>query len=138
MPIERDLVVDFKAGEEFSAAAGTRHLEITMLDDIILVDKPTLQLEVNVEPNKLSKIEAVFPAAKVKLKLLIHGTEQPPTPIKLIRKGELIATVKSGPPAFMVSPGTYEAEVQVRGKPARVKGLVFFEGTDQEVPVRVP
>lgn len=138
MPIERGLVVDFKTGEEFSAAAGTRHLEITMLDDIVLVDKPTLQLDVDVEPNKLSKIQAVFPAAKVQLKLLVRGIEQPPTPIKLIRKGEPIATVKSGPPAFQVSPGNYEAEVQVRGKPVRVKGLVFFEGTDQQVPVRVP
>jgi hypothetical protein len=138
MPIERGLVVDFKMGEEFSAEAGTRHLEVTLLDDIILVDKPTLPLDVNVEPNKLTKVDALFPSAKVQLKLLVRGTEQPPTTIKLIRKGEPIATVKSGSPGFVVSPGTYEAEVAVRGKPMHAKGLVFFEGTDQVVPVRVP
>ena len=138
MPIERGLVVDFAKGEEFSAAAGTRHLEVTMLDNILLVDKPTLQLDVDVQPNKLTKVEANFPTAKVELKLLVHGVEQPPTTIKLIRKGDVVATVKSGSPAFLVSPGNYEAEAQVRGKPVRVKGLVFFEGTDQVVPVRAP
>jgi hypothetical protein len=136
MPIERELVVDFDVGQEFSAEAGTRHIEVTMLDDILMVDKPTLQLEVPVEPNKLAKVNAVFPWAKVQLELLVRGTVQPPTPIKLIRKGNVVAEVKSSSPAFLVTPGNYEAEATVRGKKVRVKGLVFFEGTDQKVPVR--
>ena len=138
MPIERGLVVDFGKNQEFSAAAGTRHITVTMLDDIILVDKPTLELDVEVLPDKLSMVDARFPAAKVQLTLLIRGKEQPATDIKLIRKGETVATVKSSSPAILISPGNYEAEVQVKGKPVRVKGLVFFEGTDQVVPVRVP
>lgn len=137
MPIERGFVVDFTMGQEFSAEAGTRHIELTLAEDNVIVDKPTLQLEVPVEPNKLTKFNAVFPWAKVQLKLLVHGKEQPPTSIKLVRKGEVVAEVKSGSPAFLVSPGNYEADVPVRGKTVRVKGLVFFEGTDQVVPVRV-
>jgi hypothetical protein len=136
MPIERGLVVDFEMGQEFTAAAGTRHIEVAMFDNTVLVDKPTLQLDIEVAPKKLNTIEAVFPWAKVQLNVLAHGAEQPPMPVKLIRKGNVVAEIKSGGPHVMISPGTYEAEVTVRGKKARVKGLVFFEGTSQVVPVR--
>jgi hypothetical protein len=136
MPVERELVVDFEMGQEFTAEAGTRHIEVSLLDTSVLVDKPTLPLDVNVAPNKLNKIDVNFPWAKVELKLLVNGNLQPPTPVKLIRKGELVAEVKSGSPAFLVSPGNYEADVSVRGKTVRVKDLVFFAGTDQLVAVR--
>mgnify|MGYP003449651339 CR=1 FL=1 len=136
MPIERELVVDFRVGHEFSAEVGTRHLEVALVDDTILIDKPTLQMDVDVESGKLTRVNAVFPWAKVQLNLLVRGTVQPPTPIKLIRNGNVVAQVKSGAPAFLVSPGNYEADVPVRGKTVRVKGLVFFEGTEQVVPVR--
>jgi hypothetical protein len=136
MPIERGLVVDFEMGQEFSAQAGTRHIEVALADEIVLVDKPTLQLDVAVEPRKVTKVSAVFPWAEVQLNLLVRGIVQPPTPIKLIRGGNVVASVKSGGPAFRVSPGNYEADVAVRGKTVRVKGLAFFEGTQQVVPVR--
>ncbi|HET8936724.1 MAG TPA: hypothetical protein VFN67_24945 [Polyangiales bacterium] len=138
MPIERGLVVDFEMGQEFTAEAGARQVTIELGQADVLVDQPTLQLEIPVEPRKLTQFNAVFPWARVQLNLLIHGNAQPPTNIKLIRKGEVVAEVKSGGPAFLVSPGNYEADVPVRGKTARVKGLVFFEGTEQIVPVRVP
>ena len=136
MPIERDLVVDFKMGQEFSAEVGTRHIEVTLDDDSALIDRPTLQLEVPVEERKTTQVDAVFPWAKVQLNVLVHGTVQPPTSVKLIRKGEVVAEVKSSGPAFLVSPGNYEADVLLKGKTVRVKGLVFFEGTEQTVPVR--
>jgi hypothetical protein len=136
MPIERELVVDFEMGQEISAEAGTRRIEVALTDSTILIDKPTLQLDVVVEPQKLAKVEAVFPWAKVQLNLLVNGKAQPPTAVKLIRGGNVVAEVKSGGPAFLASPGNYEAEVSLRGKPVRVKGLVFFESTEQVVPVR--
>ena len=136
MPIERGFVVDFKMGQELSAEVGTRHIEVTLDDDSTLIDRPTLQLEVPVEARKTSNVEAVFPWAKVQLNVLAHGAVQPPTNVKLIRKGEVVAEVKSSGPAFLVSPGNYEADVQLKGKTVRVKGLVFFEGTEQVVPVR--
>jgi hypothetical protein len=135
MPIERELVVDFEMGQEFSAEAGTRHIEVTLPDNTILVDKPTLQLDVSVEPEKLAKVEAVFPWAKVQLNLVVNGSVQSATPIKLIRQGNVVAEVKSGGPGFLVSPGNYDADVQLRGKRVRVKGFVFFEGTEQAVTV---
>jgi hypothetical protein len=137
MPIERGLIVDFKMGQEFSAEVGTRHIEVTLDDDSALIDRPTLQIEVPVEERKTSQVEAVFPWAKVQLNVLVNGTVQPPTSVKLIRKGEVVAEVKSSTPHFLVSPGNYEADVQLKAKTVRVKGLVFFEGTEQVVPVRV-
>jgi len=136
MPIERGFIVDFKMGQEFSAEVGTRHIEVTLDDDSALIDRPTLQLEVPVEERKTTKVEAVFPWAKVQLNVLVHGAVQPPTNVKLIRKGEVVAEVESSGPPFLITPGNYEADVQLKGKTARVKGLVFFEGTEQTVPVR--
>ena len=136
MPIERGFIVDFEMGQEFTAEAGTRQMTVTLTQDDVLVDKPTLQLAVPVEPRKLNEVDAVFPWARVQLKVLARGIEQPKTAVKLLRAGEVVAEVTSGEPAFMVTPGNYEAEVKVRGKTVRVKGLVFFEGTDQVVPVR--
>ena len=136
MPIERGFVVDFKMGQEFSAEVGTRQIEVTLDDDSALIDRPTLRLEVPVEERKTTQVEAVFPWAKVQLNVLVHGSVQPPTSVKLIRKGEVVAEVKSGGPVFLVSPGNYEADVQLKGKIVRVKGLVFFEGTEQLVPIR--
>lgn len=138
MPIERDLVVDFTMGQEITAEAGTRHITVALVDDNVLLDKPTLALDVAVEPGELTKVDAVFPWARVQLNVLVRGTVQPPTAIKLIRKGEVVAQVTSGQPGLLVSPGNYEADVTVRSKTVRVKGLVFFEGTDQTIPVRVP
>jgi hypothetical protein len=136
MPIERDLVVDFDMGQEFTAEAGTRRIEVTLTQEGVLVDKPTRPIDVAVEADKLAKVNVVFPSAKVQLSLLINGKPQPATPLKLVRDGAVVAEVRSGGPLFQVTPGNYEAEVQVRNKTVRVKGLVFFESTDQVVPVR--
>ena len=128
---------DFESGQDVRAFAGKQQLEVTLADQTLLVDKPTLKLETVVEPDKLTQLDAAFPWAEVRLKLVVRGTEQAATPVKLIRDGHVVAEVLSGEPSFRISPGTYEADVPVRGKTARVKGLVFFEGTAQVVPVRV-
>lgn len=136
MLLSDDYTFDFESGEEVSAFAGTQRLELKLANESLLVDNPTLPVEAFVEPDKLSRVDAVFPWAKVQLRVLVRGSEQPPMPVKLVRDGNVVAEVLSGPPAFLISPGTYEADVQVRGKTVRVKDLVFFESTDQSVPVR--
>ena len=140
VPAEARLIVgessrDIAPGSEINVEAGAQRIEVTVLDATALVDKPTRQFDAFVEPHKKAKVEAVFPWAKVQLKLLVHGKEQPPTALKLIRDGSVVAEVKSGPPAFMVSPGTYDVEVTLRGKPVRANRLAFFEGSDQVIPV---
>ncbi|HKP56639.1 MAG TPA: hypothetical protein VJV78_07965 [Polyangiales bacterium] len=126
---------DIELGSEINVEAGAQRVEVTVADAATLVDLPTRQFEAFVEPHKKAKLEAVFPWAKVQLKLLVHGKEQPPTALKLIRDGNAVAEVKSGPPAFMVSPGTYDVEVTLRGKPVRASRLAFFEGSEQIIPV---
>ena len=130
-----DSTRDIELGREISVEAGAQRIEVTLADATTLVDKPTRQFDAFVEPHKKAKVEAAFPWAKVQLKLLVNGKEQPPTALTLIRDGGAVAEVKSGPPAFMVSPGTYDVEITLRGKPVRAKRLAFFEGSDQIIPV---
>ena len=134
--LDEDRAVDFEMGEEISVEAGTRRIEVSLLDDKVLVDKPTQQLEVFVEPNKRAQVKAVFPWAKVQLNLLVNGRPQAASRVKLVRGGNTVAEVHTGAPLFQVSPGSYEADVPLRGKTVRVKGLVFFEGSEQVIPVR--
>lgn len=131
-----DRPIDFELGEEISAEAGTRHISVSLADDSALVDKPTRQFDVFVHPGKATKLAAAFPWAKVQLNVIERGRSVPRAPVKLFRDGKLVAEVKSGPPAFLVSPGNYEAEVNVRGKALRVRGLAFFENSEQTVPVQ--
>jgi len=134
--LDEERPVELAMGEAISAEAGTRRIEVSLLDAEMLVDKPTQQLEVFVEPNKRAEVKAAFPWAKVQLNLLVSGRQQPPTRVKLVRGGNVVAEVQTGAPMFMVSPGNYEADVPLRGKTVRVKGLVFFEGSEQVIPVR--
>jgi hypothetical protein len=130
--------IEFEAGEPIETAAGMRRLEVALVDDSALIDQPTLQLDVVVEPYKETNVNAAFPWAKVQLNLLVHGRAQAATAIKLLRSGNVVAEAKSGQPSFLISPGTYEAEVAIHGKPVHVKGLAFFESSEQVVPVAVP
>jgi hypothetical protein len=132
---ERDSEIGL--GDQLDVEAGDYRLEVTLADDSALIDKPTQTLDVSVEPYKKAIVDADFPWAKVQLKLLVQGREQPPTALKLLRNGSVVAEVKSGPPSFMISPGNYTVEVALRGKPQRVKDLAFFESSEQVIPVAV-
>ena len=69
-----------------NVAAGTHRVEVSLADDSALVDKPTRQFDVTVEPNQKTKLNAAFPWAKVQLNLLVNGKPQPATRVKLIRR----------------------------------------------------
>jgi hypothetical protein len=127
---------DIALGKTINVPAGTRHIEVSLADDSVLLDEPARQFEVTVEPNQKTTLKAAFPWAKVQLRLLVNGKEQPKTRVKLVRDGEPIAEVETGAPMFEISPGTYDVDVPIRGKTVRVKGLVFFDGSEQIIPVR--
>lgn len=129
---------EFELGKDMNVAAGVHHVEVSLADANVLIDKPTRQFEVTVEPNQKAKLNAAFPWAKVRLDLLVREKLQPSTRVKLVREGEAIVEVNTGAPMFEISPGDYDADVPVHGKTVRVKGLVFFDGSEQVIPVRVP
>ena len=97
MPIERELVVDFEMGQEFSAEAGTRHIEVTPGQHYSRRQTDPAARCV-CRARKLAKVAAVFPWAKVQLNLVVNGSVQPATPIKLIRQGNVVAEVQVGQP----------------------------------------
>jgi hypothetical protein len=141
VPAQAKLVDDnqaseFELGKTINVPAGTRHIEVSLADDTVLIDKPTRQFEVTVEPNQKTILKAAFPWAKVQLNLLVNGQQQPSTRVTLMRDGAPIVAVNTGAPMFEISPGTYDVDVPIRGKTVRVKGLVFFDGSEQIIPVR--
>jgi hypothetical protein len=125
------------SGEPISLPAGDYRVEISITDPKALADKPTQARQLLVQPGENPPIEARFRWAKVTLNVLVGGRAQPGAKVTLLRDGEPVAEMKSGAPPAAITPGRYEADVQLKGSIIRVKGLQFPEGATQTVPVRV-
>lgn len=128
--------LEAETGESVQLQSGTQHIEVSITDPALIVDKPTQRLQVFVEPGQPASAVATFPWAKVQLNLLMGGRSQSGTPIRLLRNDKVVAEVKSGAPACVITPGKYEADVLLPGRTIRVRGLVILEGAVQTVPVR--
>lgn len=125
------------SGEPISLPAGNYRAEISITDASALADKPTQARQLLVRPGDNPPIEASFRWAKVTLNVLVGGRAQPGAKVTLLRDGEPVAEMKSGAPPAAITPGRYEADVQLKGSIIRVKGLQFPESATQTVPVRV-
>ena len=123
-------------GESISLAAGTQRISVTVAETQALLDKPTQNLSVFIEPGKSTPVDVSFRWAKVRLDVLVGGRAQGKVPVKLFRGGEAVAELQSGTAPQAISPGKYEADVLLRGRTIHVTGLVFLEGAEQTVPVR--
>lgn len=124
------------AGESISLPAGEQRISVTIAETSALLDKPTQNLSVFVEPGKPTAVDVTFKWARVRLDVLVGGARQGSVPVKLFRNGEAVAELKSGAAPQAISPGKYEADVMLRGRTIHVTGLVFLEGAEQTVPVR--
>jgi hypothetical protein len=123
-------------GESISLPAGTQRISVTIAEATALLDKPTQNLSVFIEPGKTTPVEVTFRWAKVRLDVLVGGRSQGKVPVKLFRGGEVVAELQSGTAPQAISPGKYEADVLLRGRTIHVTGLVFLESAEQTVPVR--
>jgi len=123
-------------GESISLPAGTQRISVTVAETQALLDKPTQNLSVFIEPGKSTPVEVTFRWAKVRLDVLVGGRSQGKVPVKLFRGGAAVAELQSGTAPQAISPGKYEADVLLRGRTIHVIGLVFLEGAEQTVPVR--
>jgi|GEM_PF-4870360 len=123
-------------GESISLPAGTQRISVTVAQTQALLDKPTQNLSVFIEPGKSTPVDVTFRWAKVRLDVLVGGRSQGKVPVKLFRGGEAVAELQSGTAPQAISPGKYEADVLLRGRTIHVTGLVFLEGAEQTVPVR--
>lgn len=123
-------------GESISLPAGTQRISVTVAETQALLDKPTQNLSVFIEPGKSTPVEVTFRWAKIRLDVLVGGRSQGKVPVKLFRGGAAVAELQSGTAPQAISPGKYEADVLLRGRTIHVTGLVFLEGAEQTVPVR--
>ena len=124
-------------GEPIHLASGDYRVEISITDPKVLADKPTQARQLLVRPGDNPPIEANFRWAKVTLNVLVGGRAQPGAKVTVLRDGEPVAEMKSGAAPVAITPGRYEADVQLKGSIIRVKGLQFPEGATQTVPVNV-
>jgi hypothetical protein len=123
-------------GDTISLPAGTQRISVTIADTQSLLDKPTQNMSVFIEPGKSTPVDVTFRWARVKLDVLVGGRSQGSVPVKLFRGGEPVAELKAGGAPQAITPGKYEADVMLKGRTIHVTGLVFLEGAEQTVPVR--
>jgi hypothetical protein len=124
------------SGESISLPAGNQRISVTVAESASLLDKPTQNLSVFVEPGKPTNVDVTFRWARVRLDVLVGGRSQGSVPVKLFRGGAEVAEMKSGAKPQAISPGKYEADVMLKGRTIHVTGLVFLESAEQTVPVR--
>jgi hypothetical protein len=132
------IVIEGVAGDApLELRAGTYRAEVTIDDAAVLADRPTQSLAVFVPPGKQTLIEATFPWSKIQLNVIARGLSANGTTVRLMRGGVVVAEVKSGAQAVLISPGKYEADVLLHGATIHVQGLLFPENGAQIVPVHV-
>jgi hypothetical protein len=123
-------------GESISLPAGTQRISVTVAETQALLDRPSQNLSVFVEPGKPTAVDVTFRWARVRLDVIVGGRSQGSVPVKLFRGGEPVAELKASAAPQAISPGKYEADVMLRGRTIHVTGLVFLESAEQTVPVR--
>jgi len=124
------------AGAPITLPAGEYRVEVRVNDPAVMADTPTQTRQLSLQAGQNSQLEAYFRWAKVSLNVLVGGRPSPGARVKLLRDGQVVAELQSGAPPVAITPGRYEADVQLRGSVVRVTGLQFPEGATQTVPVR--
>ena len=126
-----------EAGQALNVQSGQYTLEVEILDDSALLDKPTQKRELTVNAGDELHEKAEFPWSMVTLNVRVNGKLDRGAKVILIRDDKEVATVKSGAAPAAISPGRYEAVVETRGAKIEVKGMLFPEGGSETMPVDV-
>jgi hypothetical protein len=126
-----------ETGQALNVQSGEYTLEVEIVDDDALLDKPTQKRQLTVNAGDELNEKAEFPWSKVTLNVRVNGKLDRGAKVILLRDGQEVAKVKSGAPLAPISPGRYEAVVETRGAKIEVKGMLFPEGGSETMPVDV-
>ena len=126
-----------EAGQPLNVQSGQYTLEVEILDEASLLDKPTQKRELTVNAGDELNEKAEFPWSMVTLNVRVNGKLDRNAKVILIRDDKEVAKVKSGAAPAPISPGRYEAVVETRGAKIEVKGMLFPEGGSETMPVDV-
>jgi len=122
--------------ETVQLEAGTQQVEVTLDANAGLLDKPSQRLQVFVAPQEQAIANAYFPWSKVSFTVFVQGRRQADVPIKLLRNSQVVAELRSGSQPQALSPGKYDAQVQLRGRTFNVDRLNLLEGATQNIPLQ--
>jgi hypothetical protein len=127
-----------KAGEKIITSSGKYEAVVQITDANALVDKPTKRLTIELRPEQDAKAQMSFPWAKIRLNVKVSGKLDTHATVNLLRDGAVVASVQSAAQDYVqISPGRYQAEVNLRKTKAMIDNVMFPEGATQDVPVDV-
>lgn len=133
-----NVAAEGKAGEKLTVQSGKYQAIVQVTDVDALVDKPSKNIDLDLQAGAEDKEQVSFPWAKIRLNVRIDGKVDTKAQVKLIRDGTPVATVKSADKDYVqISPGRYQAEVSAKNTKATVDNIMFPEGATQDVPVDV-
>lgn len=126
-----------ETGQKVTVPSGTYTLEVSVTDEKVLIDKPTHEQEVTLLPGGDTTQAIDFPWAKIKLNVRVNGNLDPKAVVRVLRKGAVVAEIKSAADYVTISPGRYGATVKARGAEIDIDELMFPQGATREMPVGV-
>jgi len=128
--------IEATTGEEFQLEIGTQNLEVTLDASAGLLDRPSQRLEVFVSPHQQVQANAYFPWSRVAFTVFVQGKRQAGVPIKLLRGGLQVAELRSGAAPASLTPGKYDAQVQLHGRTIDVDRVNLLDGATQNIPLQ--
>jgi hypothetical protein len=124
-------------GQKLTVPSGVYTLEVAVTDEKALIDKPTEEREVTLIAGADSTETVDFPYSKIKLNVRVNGALDTKAVVRVMRKGAVVAEIRSAGEHVMISPGRYGAEVKARGAVIEIDELMFPQGATREMPVGV-
>ena len=130
-----EVVASGQAGQPITTESGDYEMAIKVTDG--LVDHPVEhgQLTLEAGADVAQTIELAW--ARIQVQVRINGRATKSATVDVMRDGEVVATLKSGAPHVLISPGRYQAIVKARGAKMEVPELMFPSEATRTVPVSV-
>ncbi len=133
-----EVVSEGGSGQTFRVRSGRYSAQIQLTDKKTLIDKPTKVLEFELAPGAEVTEKVSFPWSRIRLNVKIKGRLSKKAKVKLIRDGEVVATLASAARDYVtISPGHYQAEVKVGSLVTKLDDVMLPEGATRDVPINV-
>jgi hypothetical protein len=133
-----EVVSEGGSGQTFRVRSGRYSAQIQLTDKKALIDKPTKVLEFELAPGAEVTEKVSFPWTQIRLNVKVKGRLNKKAKVKLIRDGEVVATLQSAARDYVIiSPGHYQAEVKVGSLVTKLDDIMLPEGATRDVPINV-
>lgn len=133
-----EVISEGGSGQTFRVRSGRYSAHIQITDEKAMIDKPTKILEFELAPGAEVTEKVSFPWSQIRLNVKVKGRLNKNAKVKLIRDGEVVATLTSAARDYVIiSPGHYQAEVSVGSLVTKLDEVMLPEGATRDVPIDV-